>query len=349
MVIVNQMNKTKLKSRAIALLTTQSVIATTLLTLSMLIAQISQEIKPAYSNENIEENLLLAQNNQERVRLAVMDFDYSSISNPSYLNLIEGSGRGVSDIVVNQLVESGQYRVIERSRIDTVLNEQNLGASGRVDTSTAAEIGRLLGVELVMVGSITQFDLQDRNTGFGFAGFGFGNQTKKALVTISTRLINTTTGEILMSAEGKSEVTQVDGQLRVRGIGGGTSTNNHATLLTTATQDAVKDIIARMDEKRGELTSIAKVLPTASGLVADVAGNSVIVNKGNQHGYRQGLKLSIGRVSREIKDPSTGQVIRRVTEQVGIVEINNVDANSSEGRIISGSGLRVGDIASPME
>jgi len=324
-----------------------------LATLTMITVGLHQHTESAHANLTTttpnQQNLLLAQNNQERVRLAVMDFDYSSLSNPSYLNLIEGSGRGVSDIVVNQLVESGQYRVIERSRLDTVINEQNLGASGRVDASTAAEIGRLLGVELVMVGSITQFDLQDRNTGFGFAGFGFGNQTKKALVTINTRLINTTTGEILMSNEGKAEVAQVDGQLRVRGIGGGTSTNNDATLLTTATQDAVKEIISKMNQQQSNLSAIAKVTPTTSGLVADVAGNSVIVNKGNQHGYRQGLKLSIERVSREIKDPATGEVIRRVTDQVGIIELHDVDSVSSVGRVISGSGFRVGDIASPIQ
>ncbi|MBE9223439.1 penicillin-binding protein activator LpoB [Cyanobacterium stanieri LEGE 03274] len=320
-------------------------IASSLIGASMITTNISPLIAPAHSKPSQN---LLAQNNQEKIRLAVMDFDYNSLSNPSYLNLIEGSARGVSEIIVSELVNSGNYRVIERSRIQDILDEQNFGASDRVDNATAAQIGRLLGVELIMVGSITQFDLQDRDTGFGFFGFGFGNQTKKALVTINTRLINTTTGEIMMSAEGKSEVTQVDGQLRVRGVGVGTSTNNDGTLLSVATQDAAKEVINEMNQRQAQLSSIARVNPTTSGLVADVAGNSVIINRGSSHGYRNGLRLSIERVSREIKDPETGEVIRRMTNQLGVIELLNVDSNSSEGRIISGSGFRVGDIASPM-
>lgn len=333
---MNQKKYSKIVSMAIA----SSFMGTSMLTLSL-----NTLIQPAHSKP--AQNLI-AQNDQERVRLAVMDFDYSSLSNPSYLNLIEGSGRGVSEIIVNELVTSGNYRVIERSRIQDVLNEQNFGASGRVDNSTAAEIGRLLGVELIMVGSITQFDLQDRNTGFGFLGFGFGNQTKKALVTINSRLINTTTGEIVMSAEGKAEVAQVDGQLRVRGVGVGTSTNNDGTLLSVATQDAAKQLVEQMNERQGQLSSIARVNPTTPGLVADVAGSNVIINRGSSHGYRNGLRLSIERVSREIKDPETGAVIRRVTDPVGVIELQDVDSTSSQGRVISGTGFRVGDIASPM-
>lgn len=325
---------------------TSKKIISGVIALSLVGIGIETNLSPVLANNS---PVMVAQNSQEKVRLAVMDFDYSSISNPSYLNLIEGAGRGVSDVVVTELVETGKYRVIERSRLNTVLQEQNLGASGRMDASTAAEIGRLLGVELVMLGSITQFDLQDRNTGFGMFGFGFGNQTKKALVTINSRLVNTTTGEILMTAEGKAEVAQVDGQVRVRGVGVGTSTNNDATLLTVATQDAVKQIITKMEEKQGELSTIAKVLPTTSGLIADVSGNTVVINKGNQHGYGKGLKLSIERVSREIKDPATGKVIRRVTSQLGIVELTEVDGTSSVGKVVKGAGFKVGDIASPMQ
>lgn len=333
------MNKKKY-SKIVPIAIASSLISTSILGLS-----VSPLIQPAHSNPTQN---LLAQNNQEKITIAVMDFDYSSLSNASNLNLINGAARGVSDIVVGQLVDTGKYRVIERSRLMEIIDEQNLGASGRVDPATAAQIGRLLGAELIMVGSITQFDLQERGTGFGFFGFGFGNQTKKALVTLNTRVINSTTGEIMMSAEGQAEVAQVDGDVRIRGVGVGTSTNNDGTLLSVATRDAINEVIEQMDARGGELSSVARVSPTTSGLIADVAGNTVIINRGTSHGYRNGLRLSIERVSREITDPETGEVIRQVTDQLGVIELQDVDSSSSQGRIISGSGFRVGDIASPM-
>ncbi|MGY6528568.1 MAG: CsgG/HfaB family protein [Cyanobacterium sp.] len=320
-------------------------IASSLITVS--ISTLSVSPYQAIAQQNPSQNLL-AQNNQQRVRLAVMDFDYSSLSNANNLNFIEGAARGVSDIVVNELLESGKYSVIERSRLEDVINEQNLGASGMVNPATAAQIGRLLGVELIMVGSITQFDLQERGTGFGLFGVSLGNQTKKALVTLNTRLINTTTGEIVMGAEGKAEVSQVDGSFRRRGVAIDTSTSNDGTLLSVATRDATREVIKRMDARQADLSSIARVAPSTPGLVADVAGNSVIINRGTNHGYSSGLRVSIERVSREIKDPATGEVIRQVTQQLGVVELQDVDASSSEGRIISGSGFQVGDIVSPM-
>lgn len=312
---------------------------------SMLTLSISPFIAPAHSNPSQN---LLAQNNQDRLTIAVMDFDYSSLSNARNLNLIDGAARGVSDVVAGELVETRKYRVIERSRLDAILDEQGLANSGLVDSGTAAQIGRLLGAELIMVGSITQFDLQERGTGFGLFGVSLGNQTRKALVTLNTRVINSTTGEILMSAEGQAEVSQVDGDVRIRGVNLGTATNNDGTLLTVATRDAIREVIKQMDSRQTELSAIGRVSPNTSGLVADVAGNSVIINRGSSHGYRNGLRLSIERVSREVTDPETGEVIRRVTDQVGVIELQDVDSTSSEGRIISGSGFRVGDIASPM-
>jgi hypothetical protein len=57
------------------------------------------------------------------------------------------------------------------------------------------------------------------------------------------------------------------------------------------------------------------------------------------------MTISIERVTREVKDPATGEVIRTVTDPIGQIELTNVDALSSEGRVVSGSGMKVGDRA----
>ena len=294
---------------------------------------------------------LIAQiNSDEKVRVAVLDFDYSALSNPQWLlNIFGGTASGVSDIFVNQLVKTDQYKVIERSRLDAVLAEQNLGASGRVDPSTAAQIGRILGVEVVIIGSVTQFDLQKKGTTFGLFGVNVGGQSTEGLVTLNIRAVNTTTGEIIMVAEGSGVGTQKDDQVYVFGMGGGTTTSNEGKLLSIATQKAVDEIIVEMDDNNSKLSAVPKVLPNVDGLVADVSGNTVVINKGSGDGYRVGLKLSIERVGKEIKDPETGEVIRRLSNQIGIVEIYDVDESSSVANIISGTGFQIGDLASPTQ
>ena len=48
-------------------------------------------------------------------------------------------------------------------------------------------------------------------------------------------------------------------------------------------------------------------------------------------------------MTKEIKDPATGQVIRRLAAPVGTIRLTDVDDISAVGTLISGSGFKVGD------
>jgi TolB-like protein len=56
--------------------------------------------------------------------------------------------------LTHELVNAGKLLIIERSRLDEVLKEQNLSLSGAVDAGTAARIGKLLAVDAVITGTI---------------------------------------------------------------------------------------------------------------------------------------------------------------------------------------------------
>ena len=86
--------------------------------------------------------------------------------------------------------------------------EQNFSNSDRADPITAAKIGRLLGVDAIIIGSITQFGRDDKTTSVGGGAFGgitrryglggVGKREAKAVVGVTARLVNTDTGEILV-------------------------------------------------------------------------------------------------------------------------------------------------------
>jgi hypothetical protein len=48
-------------------------------------------------------------------------------------------------------------------------------------------------------------------------------------------------------------------------------------------------------------------------------------------------------VTKEIKDPATGQVLRRLSNQIGVVKVSDVDDVSSVCTVVSGSGFKTGD------
>jgi curli biogenesis system outer membrane secretion channel CsgG len=147
---------------------------------------------------------------QPKKRIAVLDFDFSAIE-PWWGSYNWDVGKGVADIVINLLVEDGTYRVIERRALENVLAEQDFSQSDRADPSTAARLGKLLGVDAIVVGSITQFGTEQKKTGLGGIGGGFGGiiggkfrkEEGKANVGISARIVDIETGEILAVAEGR--------------------------------------------------------------------------------------------------------------------------------------------------
>ena len=84
------------------------------------------------------------------------------------------------------------------------------------------------------------------------------------------------------------------------------------------------------------------------GLVASVEGGEIILNVGAKVGLKVGDRLTIERVTREVKDPVTNQVIRKISTQVGVIEITNVDDISSVAKIVSGNDFKIGDAAKTM-
>lgn len=61
-------------------------------------------------------------------------------------------GKGISDVLITELAANPTIRVIERDRVQQLMDEQNLGTAGRVDQETAVKVGKLLGVHHMIFG-----------------------------------------------------------------------------------------------------------------------------------------------------------------------------------------------------
>jgi len=293
--------------------------------------------------------------------VAVLDFDYATVQSSSAA--IFGSnvdiGKGITDLLVNYLVKDGTYRVLERKALDKILQEQNFSNSDRANPATAAKIGKLLGADAIIVGSITQFgnDKKTQNVGGVGGGLGrfgvgdVGHSKTKAIVGIDARIVDIDTGEILVVGEGKGEssresTSMTGGGGGWHGFGGGNVDFGSSDFQNTIIGEAVKLAVTDMS---GQLVAGAPKLVARTiivqGLVAAVDGGQVVLNVGSKSGLKVGDEMSIERIKSEIKDPATGQVIRRMTTPVGVIKITDVDAGSAVATVVSGSGFKVGDMA----
>jgi len=293
-------------------------------------------------------------------RVAVLDFDYATVR--SGVAAIFGSnqdiGKGIADLLVDKLVAAGTYSVIERKAIAKILAEQNFANSDRADASTAARIGKVLGVDAIIIGSITQFGRDDQKTNVGGLGsslgrFGVGGVSRSkstAVVGITARMINAETAEILASTTGKGESTRTGTGLR--GAGGGPvnlgaggldmrASNFADTVIGEATSQAVNSVASQLNSRAPSLPTKAIVI---DGLVADAGSDGVlIVNVGSKAGVRVGDRLVVSRKIREVKDPATGRVLRRVEDRIGEMLVSEVDEQSAVGKFTGSSQPKVGD------
>ena len=299
----------------------------------------------------------------QKKRVAVLNFEYGTVK--SNAQAIFGSdqdvGKGISDMLVQKLVEDGKYSVIERNALDKVLGEQNFSNSDRADASTAAKIGRILGVDAIIIGSITQFGRDDQHTNVGGGGFGgygsklgiggVGTHKAKAVVGITARLVNTSTGEILAAVTGTGESSRSGTSLIGAGAGGGSgggagldmgSSNFGQTILGEAVKAAVGDAATQLDNKAAALPTV-KV--SVSGLVADVSGNTLIINVGSKTGLKVGDTLDISRQVRTVKDPATGKVLKAITDKIGSGTVTQIDQDSATVTFAGTGPVKVGDVA----
>jgi curli biogenesis system outer membrane secretion channel CsgG len=164
-----------------------------------------------------------AQAKPKRMAVAVMDFDYGTVAYHWWGDY--DIGKGMADQVVDALVNDGTWRVIERKKLDTVLAEQDFSRSDRADPSAAklSKVGKVLGVKFIIAGSITKFGGEEKSYGAGGFGGGkiggLGLKKAKTEVALTGRMIDTTTGEILISAKGEG-VSKKGGGVSVGGAGG---------------------------------------------------------------------------------------------------------------------------------
>jgi curli biogenesis system outer membrane secretion channel CsgG len=261
---------------------------------------------------------------QGKIRVAVVDFENKS----TWHWWGDRLGEAAADVFVTELMESGQFSLIEREKVDAILMEQDFGATGRVTPQTAAKIGKMLGVDLILTGSVSEFSVS--GTGGGIKGIRVGVQTGK--VVLQSRLVNTTTGEILVAAEAENKKNLVDARYKSANF----KQKFDRGLAHDVMHPAVEKMVAKIVKKTQGMTPSAA---SHSGRVIKVEGNKVWINLGSNAGIKIGDEFGVFRKGEELIDPDTGQSLGADEEKVGIVVVTEVKTKYSVATIRTGKVL----------
>ena len=275
----------------------------------------------------------------ERPCLAVVSFDDGSLRREEWWGRKWDVGSGLADILTTTMLKRNRFRLLERTLLQKAMAEQDLGASGRVDPKTAAKIGQIIGADYLIMGKVTQFSWDKKQTGaiIPISGIGgLGVSRTKAHVAVDLRIVDATTAEILGSYTGKAEESKgslVVGHTEIGGLFIGSSDFMN-TILGQATRKAITEwcdnLCRAQDENKLQLVAKHRPVMHPDGAVLYVQGAMGITNTGTAKGYAVGDAVEIHRKGKELVDPETGEVLRVLTNLIGTGTVTKVDGKTAD-------------------
>ena len=286
-------------------------------------------------------------------RVAVFDFDNAArASSPFPFLQATGpdAGKAAADLLITRLVQNGSVIVIERDAINKLLAEQNLSNSDRTDPRTAAKLGQILGVDAIVLGTVTKYDFDDKTSRSGgrpgFMGFGASSpklkQDLNAHVEINARVVSPDTAQVLTVSQGeglverKEKLDYAEMANLMSGKGG-----VHDSLMSEAMDKAVSQLTAELAQSLPQAPIHAVVI---NGLVADANDSGrLILNVGSRNGVKKGERLEIWRAGKEIRDPATGRVLTREDILLGEAIVNTVNDGFSIASYKGTQAVKIGD------
>ena len=274
-------------------------------------------------------------------RIAVTKFDATGSFVSQYGTWEIGGGLAAQ--LTTALVESGRFIVVERAELANVLREQEMGLQKIASRETAAQAGRVTGAQMLIRGSVTQFDQRTAGDGFRIglgraaSGLGMGVQSTEGIVGIDIRLIDTTTGQVLQSQRVEEKVLTrgVAADVNIRQLTfGGDSFNK--TELGQATRQAIEKAVALV---------IKAMEPVPwTGRVVDVSGDQVYFNAGASENIKPGNVLNVSTVVRELTDPESGALLGVEEVSLGQVQVTSVQPKFSIARMQGTFQAKRGDL-----
>lgn len=241
-------------------------------------------------------------------------------------------GKGVSDMFVTSLVKQGRFSVIEREQLEKILAEQKLGLGGFVDASTAASVGKILGVNYIIMGKITEFSCETKKMSGGKLGKKiFGEALGSAEVeqtvgscSIDARMIDTTTAEIVSAETGKGDKKETGVSFSAGILEGMSFTGSdfENTILGQAIREACNNLAAAFCEAVGQTGEIVKVK----------SDSLVYIDLIKEDGVKVGARFMVQRPGEEME--IKGKIIREM-EDIGVIEVTEVRQDYSEAKVVS--------------
>ncbi|MFH1825563.1 MAG: CsgG/HfaB family protein [Candidatus Firestonebacteria bacterium] len=247
-------------------------------------------------------------------RIAVIDFE----TKEGYAKRL---GTTASSILMTEVGKSGKFILIEREKINKLLEEQKLGQTGIIDSNTAVSVGRILGLNALITGCVSQFGVNTESSHALIA------QSKRQIAeaTVDIRIIDATNGRVLYVDSGSGKAEKSTGTFLGMGSSSGYDERIEGDALRASIVKVIENIIYQINKT------------PFTCRVADLESEKLYLDAGKESGLQTGMNLTVYKLGREITSPTTGLVIGRVEEKCGVIQIIDFfGEDGSMANIVSG-------------
>jgi curli biogenesis system outer membrane secretion channel CsgG len=248
----------------------------------------------------------------------------------------------IEDLLTSSLFETNRFDLIERRDLEAVLAELKLGQSKvkstgnqmdtggdtpghYVTTESAPKLGRLLGAQYLVFGSINTWNPEKRRQSTGVGG------RTVAEVVISIRVIDVETSGVVYSRRFTAEAS--DWSFRLIVGGNHKLTRYLGNQLQHETNHSLNNAVDIALSKAS--FDVARKIGDSPWRCAvanyDPKSGRVLINAGDNLGLSVGMNLNAYKLGKEIVDPLTGKMLGRDRTKVCQVAVKTVDEQLAQG------------------
>lgn len=271
------------------------------------------------------------------VAIGGIDTAAQNISCKGWDRSVHNCNRDLSEgfrvMLETSITKTGKMDVMERGRLQGVLEEQALAGAGITDSGGG--VGGLTGVDYLIYGTITRFGAQESGVSVstssgvgsllgrrGQQAAGGGLDTSKTAVTmgVDLKVTDVATGRIVIADE----------------VAGTVAAGSSFSVGGISSSDASADPFA--DVQRVVAANIAEAVVTARTPVKVIAVQSdgtLVLNYGNVF-FKPGDQLAAFSVGEVFTDPDTGEVLGADETRLGTIEVMSAEARLSKAAILDG-------------
>ncbi|MDR1917005.1 MAG: hypothetical protein LBQ58_10575 [Synergistaceae bacterium] len=265
----------------------------------------------------------------DRIRLGVVGFTSKAAG------VDDQQASIISDLFTRTLASSQSISVIEREQISKIGAEHRFNMSGLVDPSTAAEIGRIMGLQYMLLGSVTE--LSEGGSVIGFSVIAQAQHDARA--TIDARVVDVATAEVLYTFVETGSASEGGSAISIGGFSAAEA--SFGGIKSRAIADAVNRMAHNIRSEIGNEDSY----------VTSANGSEIRVNVGSSLGVQRGALYLVYVDGANETDPVTGRVLGKNKLPIAVVKVDSTQSGFSACTVASGTNgklIQRGDKIAPI-